>query len=48
MALSKGRQTAPCNHKNCQCCQIVSSEKKIDVNGIVGRPTTGSFTIYTT
>jgi hypothetical protein len=47
MALNKGNgRTNCCNHKNCQCCRIIADEDKIDVNGIIARPSGGCCTTY--
>ena len=46
LALHNHGNTIPCNHRNCQCCQIIASEDKINVNGITARPSGGSCTSY--
>ena len=46
MALGGGGHTVPCKHKNCQCCRIITTEEKVDVNGIIARSCKGSCLTY--
>lgn len=47
MALNKGEgKTVPCNHRNCQCCNIVSDKSEFRINGKTIRPASGNCCTY--
>ena len=46
MALGKHGTTVPCNHRNCQCCRIITTENKVNINGIFARPSWGNCATY--
>ena len=47
LALNKCKNpTKPCNHRNCQCCKMISPQNSFKINGKVIKPINGNCNTY--